>query len=192
MNIHPVFHNWLRFNLVILSCLMVTLLWSNAHTEEVEKNNLLENAKWMFQPGAEYTPGSKGNFRLDNEEGKATGIFFYDFSEGGAYAGVGTDLKISEDVIEIRFKVKAKDAMKIVVAIIDFSDQIHQYACQYTNPDEWQIMRIDLNRSSNYHYQGKNDGTLYYPTKNFGFIINKQSVQNLIGEVYFSDIDLLK
>jgi hypothetical protein len=161
--------------------------------DKMEDLNLFEvKQQWDFKPGAEFPPGGKGEFRVEEMEGERVGVLAYNFSEGGGYVAGSITIFVPTDVEEIRFRVKSSEPQNIVVRVYDSSYQIHGWQLSYTQAEEWQWLRCSLNKTADYHLQGYNDGVFNYPLKAFmlGVLVKKGA--NDSGEVYFSKVRVLK
>lgn len=153
---------------------------------------LLNESEWIFIDGAEF-PGAEGSVSGDESDGREMIAVNYDFSGGGNYVEIETKESVSEGFAELRFEARSDQNQTVVVRLVDSTDQTHQYALKYTNPSEWQNLRVELSEQATDHYYGADDGILHYPIKAIGFCVLASDTNKAeAGKVEFSKIQLVK
>lgn len=149
-----------------------------------------EKQAWRFSNGPEF-PGAKGTFQMAIDAGQRAGTIQYDFTDGGKYVAVTTDVEIPEGSAELRFKARSDKAQSLIFRIIDSEKQVHQYHRHYTSAGEWQAFRVPLNQPSTEHWHGSNDGVLRFPTLSLVLGVEGDKAKGS-GNVLFSDVMLVK
>jgi hypothetical protein len=150
-----------------------------------------EGTVWNFTAGEEF-PGAKGSVKLGQEQGKPVGILTYDFSGGGNYVAAATEVQIPETVSELRFKVQAKEAAQILVRLTDQSGQVHHWILPYTQAGQWSTLRVSLRKPAAIHWEGKNDGVIYYPVGKLLLGVESTNLTTKQGQVLFTDVITLE
>lgn len=164
-------------------------LWAGAGFTDAQA---FADAKWGFVNGPEF-PGAKGGFKVAAEEGEPIGILSYDFTGGGLYVAGNGSLSCPPGSREIRLKAKSAVSQKILVRLIDSTGQVHQYELPYSDPENWQPLRIDLAAKSGNAWGGAKDRVVHLPLKRLYLGVDRggdNSAQP--GEVRFKEIRTFK
>jgi hypothetical protein len=146
---------------------------------------LFDGPEWNVNLGTEF-PGAAGTFTVVDQDSSKMGKLTYDFSGGGLYvSGVASISTIPDGTSEIHFSVKSSEKQKIVVRLIDATNQCLQYELPYTDAGDWQPVRIDLKAKPTMSFSGANDGTVHAPVQRLWLGVDKSSDASLKGEVDF-------
>jgi len=149
-------------------------------------------SQWRFFSGDEF-PGAKGAVSDGTSDSREIVVMEYDFSGGGEYVQIEAKETVPEEFTELRFEARSDREQSFVIRLIDDTDQTHQYALKYTNPSEWQALRVDFNERATDHFKGANDGVIHYPIRFIGLCVQiSDENKTEPGKVEFSKIQLLK
>lgn len=153
--------------------------------QEVDLALFAPDTQWGINLGKEF-PGAAGKFVLDKQDDKDTGALGFDFNGGGLYVVGTSNTMLAEGTTELRFKVKSKEPVKILIRIFDNTNQCHQWILPYTKTDEHELMRVSFRRPAPTYFGGKKDGKMYLPTKSLWIGVEK-SGDIKEGTVLFTD-----
>jgi len=190
----------------LLIALMVILFQAPSKAEEVVSLIDPTDAEevWEFGNGPEF-PGATGSLSLDskvtrgeNDSLKMVG----DFTGGGGYVQAGREID-NIDIRELSLWLRSPIADRLTIRIMDASDQCHQIAMKVVPNDDWQQIRLPLERFFSRRGQadaptgivkyeswsGAKDGMWHGPAKSIYFLMaNHRS--NTVKTVWMSDITI--
>lgn len=139
---------------------------------------------WNFIEGSEF-PGAKGSFQVVNQNGKEVGKLIYDFTGGGEYVAANANVTIPETAKELSVKVKGAESLRVLVRLVDSTEQTHQFNIVYSQAGEYQTVRIDLKGNSQQSWSGANDRKIHLPVKQLWLGVDKVKTP---GSVEFSHL----
>ncbi len=151
-----------------------------------------------FVPGNEF-PGARGSLTADTSTargGKASACLAGDFTDGGAYVGVWTNLpdQGGKNLAEVRLWVKTTDVSSLGVRIVDSTGQCHQSQAPALVADgEWHEVVLPLaGLVGGEHWGGANDGKWHGPAKGFGVNLGKDGFVGgaKAGRLWLDDVSL--
>lgn len=158
-----------------------------AQRKETDLELFEDGTAWTFLAGEEF-PGAKGSFELGQDKETRIGKLSYDFTGGGNYVAASTQVRIPEVASEVRFKVQGKEPLTILVRLTDESGQVHQWVAPYTQGGQWATLRVPLRRPAAIHWDGKNDGVIYYPVGTLLLGVQSADLTDKQGQVMFADV----
>jgi hypothetical protein len=162
-----------------------------APRKETDLELFEEGTSWTFLSGDEF-PGAKGSFELGQDKETRVGKLSYDFTGGGNYVAASTQVRIPENTSELRFKVQGKEPLTILVRLTDESGQVHQWNLPYTQAGQWATLRVPLRSPAAIHWEGKNDGVIYFPIGTLQLGVESASLADKQGQAMFSDVLIIE
>jgi hypothetical protein len=134
---------------------------------------------------------TQATWSTEEINGQGIGMLKYTLPEKSAgYAMVHTPFEISVTTPVIHFQVKTQENTRILVRVIDATDQVHQYRFWLPASDQWQDRKIDLNAKPQASWGGAKDNIKHYPIKTIYLGLEKVEKQPLTGTVQFQDLQL--
>ncbi len=146
---------------------------------------------WTFLKGTEFAPGGEGSFTVHAGDNESIGVLKYDFTGGGVYVAGKTKVEIPEGYTELRFQVKSDLDQRVGIRLFDESGQAHQTLLDYTDPGNWQELRLDLTAKAPSTFGGAKDGVIHYPIGQIWLLVEKKG-QTDPGEVSFKGVRAYK